>query len=523
MSGLSAIAGAKSRTTQRHWPWHIGSLAALVGLILFVFQFEVVNAVQVWWVYPAYSHCFLIIPISAWLVWEKRDTLARMTPAVAPKALFVIVPLMLMWLGGKFGTINEARQFAVIGLIEVAILAMLGTRVFRVILFPALYLFFLVPAGQYLIPPMQDFATAFTDVGLTLLGIPHFTEGNIIELPNAVFQVAEACAGLRFLIATLALGVLFAHLTYRKWYKIAVFLAACVIVPLIANGFRCLGIIVLGYLTNDVAAIDADHIVYGWVFNVAILLVLGFLGSLFRDPPPKTEETSDINVRPVSRTTLFALAAGTAFAVSSGPALAYWHDSRPIIANAEILTSPLTIAPWTAARPAQNWRPIYDNRDLEFITSLTPDTSDTHAVDIAVEYYGRIREGHSPVASSNRLWEGGFWHQTESHDVVTNIGSSPLRLNEAVLSSVSEKRLVWSVYWMDSRFVTSGLAVKLLQLKTIFTGNESAAVIALSTPIEGVQEDARTRLRTALTALSELSAHLAAAGRPGAMPPKSLN
>jgi exosortase A len=517
VSVYSAIAGSKSHEARRDWAWHVGILVAVVGSILAVFQFEVVNAVQVWWIYPAYSHCFLVIPISAWLVWEKRDRLAGIAPAVAPKALFAILPLLLLWLVGKFSTINEVRQFAVIGLIEVSILALLGTRIFTAILFPALYLFFLVPAGQYLIPPMQAFATKFTDIGLNLLSIPHFTEGTIIELPNAIFEVAEACAGLRFLIATIALGVLFAHLTYTKWHKIVAFLAACIVIPLIANGFRCLGIIVLGYLTNNAAAISADHILYGWFFNVAILLVLGFVGSLFRDRLEKPIEMSRIDARPVSHRTLFTIAAGAAFAMSMGPALAYWHDSRPIVTNAQALIAPLEVPAWTVTAPTGTWRPFFVGNDLELITSFVPDSSDAHAVDIAIEYYGRIREGRSLVSSTNALWDGARWHQIESRDVAARIGSEPLELKEAVISSASEKRLVWSTYWMDGRFTTSGLLIKLLQMKTILTGNESAALIALSTPIDGAQEDARARLRTLSMSLSDLSTHLVAASRHGAI------
>jgi exosortase A len=515
VSGYLATADAKAQQTTRDWLWHLGTLVAVTGLILAIFQFEVINAVQVWWIYPAYSHCFLILPISAYLVWEKRNTLAGMTPTIAPKALCAILPLLLLWLVSKFSTINEFRQFAVIGLIEISILTMVGPRVFAAILFPALYLFFLVPAGQYLIPPMQVFAAEFVNVGLNLLNIPHYTEGTVIELPNSLFEVAEACAGLRFLIATLALGTLFAHLTYTKWYKVIAFLGACIAIPLVANGLRCLGIIVLAYITNDAAAVEADHILYGWIFNIAILFTLGFLGFLFRDASRKTKGTSRAEPPPVSHMGLLMVAAGTTFLISIGPAFAYWRESRPIVTNAQALMAPLNVPTWTVARSAETWRPVFHGNDLEFITSFVPSSSDLRAVDVAIEYYGRIREGRSLVASTNRLW-GGDWYQTESRNVPARIGSEPLQLKETVISSGSQKRLVWSTYWMDGQFTTSALMIKFLQLKTIFVGNESAALIALSTPIDGVQEDARARLRTILMSFSELPTHLIAAGSHGA-------
>jgi hypothetical protein len=75
---------------------------------------------------------------------------------------------------------------------------------------------------------------------------------------------------------------------------------------------------------------------------------------------------------------------------------------------------------------------------------------------------------------------------------------------------------------MDGQFVTNSLAVKLLQMKTVFTGNESAAVIMLSTSIDSSEDDARTRLKSLLMSLTELQPHLAGAGKQNAAP-KSLN
>src|SRR5579864_3723399 len=138
MSAYSGVIIASSKDSKVRWTWHLGALAYLVGLILVLFQYEIVNAIQVWWTYPTYSPCFLIIPISAWLVWEMRHELARDVPSIAPKALLAVPPLLLLWLAGNLSTINEVRQFAVVGLIEVAIFAMLGARIFRTVQFPAL-------------------------------------------------------------------------------------------------------------------------------------------------------------------------------------------------------------------------------------------------------------------------------------------------------------------------------------------------------------------------------------------------
>ena len=234
---MTSIEGTSpDKAVASSWRIHGAGLALLILLILIEFNSAVVNAVQVWWIYPTYSHCFLIIPISLWLVWEKREQLGQLQPVAEFRVLWAVPPLLLIWWMGELSTINEVRQFAVVGLIQVAIAAMLGLRIYRMIWFPALYLFFLVPTGEYLIGPMQRFAAQFTDVALNLIGVPHYREGTLFELTNGRYEIAAACAGLRFMIATVALGILFAHLMFRKWSKVIAFMAACIIVPLIGNG-----------------------------------------------------------------------------------------------------------------------------------------------------------------------------------------------------------------------------------------------------------------------------------------------
>src|ERR1700742_3821081 len=95
---------------------------------------------------------------------------------------------------------------------------------------PLLYLFFLVPFGAFLTPVLQGFTAHFIDVGLGVLGIPHVVDAYFIEIPEGRFVVAEACAGLRFLIASIAFGVLYACLMYRGIWRRLGFIAASMVV-----------------------------------------------------------------------------------------------------------------------------------------------------------------------------------------------------------------------------------------------------------------------------------------------------
>ncbi len=94
-------------------------------------------------------------------------------------------------------------------------LGVFGNDVTRRILYPLAFLFFAVPAGDFLMPTLMDHTADFTVMALRLSGVPVFREGNYFTIPSGNWSVVEACSGLRYLIASITLGVLFAYLNYR--------------------------------------------------------------------------------------------------------------------------------------------------------------------------------------------------------------------------------------------------------------------------------------------------------------------
>ncbi len=507
-------AAASDHVTARAWLRHGAALAALVGLAAAVFQPSISAAVTVWWVSPTYSHCFLILPIVMWLIWEKRPILAAVSPGLAPKALLVMPLLALGWWVGELSAINEVQQYALIALLQAAIVALLGINVIRVIWFPVLYLLFLVPTGEYLIVPMQHFATYFVDVSLTVLGIPHYTEGTVFELTNGRFEIAEACAGLRFLIATVTLGVLFSYMTFRKIYKTALFLIACVAVPLFGNGLRCVGIIVLAHFTNNEFGAGADHIVYGWGFNVAILLVLGAVGYLFRD---EFEEVGDVRPSsPVPSKDLAMVTALAALLLSAGPAIAWWHDNSFVRPDLTAIAEPFHAATWRQVPVSTSWHPDFSGLDAEARASILPPENDAVTpVDLFLGYYARPRPGHSMTAHINHFWHERAWTLSDTGAVTAEFSGRRVQFREWIIASPFERRLIWSSYWVNGHFTTSLFKVKLLQSAAALQGREGQAVFALSTIVDGTVETARRRLARSLPELDQLSARLDQANHQG--------
>jgi exosortase A len=258
-------------------------LGAILALLCLAFAEEGAAAIQVWETSTAYNHCWLILPIAGWLAWTRRGRLVELRPAPNPWFALLAVPPALAWLAAERLGIMEGRQLAALALLEVAVLAVLGWRFVRAFIAPLAYLVFLVPFGAFTVPALQRITAALIELGLTAFGVPHYIDDLLIEIPAGSFLVAEACAGLRFLIAALAFGALYAAVMFRSLGRRLLVMVLALLVPILANGMRAFGIVMTGHWLGSAEAAAADHVIYGWVFFSIVILLLILAGLPFRE------------------------------------------------------------------------------------------------------------------------------------------------------------------------------------------------------------------------------------------------
>ncbi len=84
-------------------------------------------------------------------------------------------------------------------------------------------------------PPMMEFTATSTVLVDPATGIPVYREGLYFTCPRAAGQVVEACSGVRYIIASYTLGVLYAYLTYRSLWRRVPVCAGLRLVPVLAN------------------------------------------------------------------------------------------------------------------------------------------------------------------------------------------------------------------------------------------------------------------------------------------------
>jgi exosortase A len=344
MNNLSRPALALPPATRQAQAWAVPLVVLAFGLagLGWVFRAEAVAAVTVWESSAAYNHCWLVLPVALWLGWTRRHRLAGLGPRPTAWAALPALASGLAWLLAERLGVMEGRQFAALGVALSLVLAVLGWRVCRAMAAPLGYLIFLVPFGAFLVPALQQVTAATIVFGLEVLDIPHHADGLIIELAAGQFLVAEACAGLRFIIASLAFGALYALVMFKSPGRRLLVMGLAVVVPVVANGLRALGIVLLGHHLGSAEAAAADHLIYGWVFFSVVILLLVLAGLPFREDRP--EAAPRFPPPPAAPWRGAALAGATALTLAGGlamPGMAAALD-REVVAGP--MTEPLALA-----------------------------------------------------------------------------------------------------------------------------------------------------------------------------------
>ena len=495
MTQLLPVRAAPVRASD--WQRHASVLAAIAIMLCALFARDAARTVETWWTSTTFGHCLVIVPLIGWLVWQRRALLARLRPVAWAPGLGIVAAGGGLWLMGAAGAVTFARELGLLVMVQGAVVTLLGPWVARGLAFPLGYAFFLVPFGEWLEAPLQLLTVRLAMPLLALAGVPATSNGVMIHAGRYWFEVAEACSGAKFVIAMVAVGVLVANLCFTRWPRRIAFLAACVGVPVLANGARAAMTMWIANLTSVEAASGVDHIVYGWVWFGVVMAATLAVGWRWFDRPVDAPAFDPARLAgPVRRRLALLPASALVLAVAAG--FAIWGG----IAAAR--TTPLPDRLDLAAVPGWRrvplstrapWRPFYPGADHLLIGRYADAAG--NKVDVAVAVYAGQGEGRSLVAYGTGALGEGPWLRVA--DLPPIAGAAAMR----IAAPGPVERVV------TTRFVIGAVATSrpaMVKLATLYAhllgGSQRAIAVHLSAEVEPGHDPARSieRLAAALPA-----------------------
>lgn len=472
----------------------LGLLIALVGVFWPTFY----SMVEVWNRSETFTHGYLIFPISAWLIWRQRAHLSNIVPYSDWRGLILLALAGGAWLLADAGSVKIGAQYALIAMLIAAVWAVLGVQVVRTLFFPLMFLFLAVPVGEFLMQPLMNFTADFTVAALQLTGIPVYREGTFFSVPSGDWSVVEACSGLRYLIASITLGALFAYLTYRSWHRRAIFTLAAFIVPVLANGARAYMIVMIGHLSNMQLAVGIDHYIYGWVFFGLVMLLLFWIGSFWREDEiapaismTSLNENSRLAQKPVSRLLLAAL--GALLIAGLWPTYAYWIGQRalPEIPVLRVAVNPA----WQPVSAFTDWTPHWVGPDRQLRANFA---QSGRKVMLEIDYYVTQRQDAELINSQNFMVQQTHpvWSQVGQDVTQIDIAGHTQKVRQTMLKSMTGQRLlVWQWNVIDGRPNHSDILAKLsMASDRLRLARDDGASIVLASPYEEHPDEAARAL-----------------------------
>lgn len=480
MSMATDVRSVPRSASGLRWPLFV----LTVGLALLVYWPTAASLLERWDGDPTYSHGYLVVVVSAWMVWRawRRGELENTTPSLI--ALLPLALAGLLWLLARAGSILIAQQLLLPALLLGLAWAFFGRRGLLALLVPIGLLYVAVPIWEVLRPPLRDISSVAVGNALQAAGIPVFLHGNRVDLPAGSFEIADGCSGLNVFLAGAALGAIQAYVFVGASWARAVLFGAALLATIMANWLRIAIIIVAGHMTDMQHRLIESHYEFGWVTFAIMMVPVLFLGRYLEGiAPPRAprSEPPALSFRPAAAQ---GRTLGAAIAILLLPGIAWsmvYRAGEPGVPP----TLPAAAGEWRLDGTAgPDWRPLQPGHSIELSGRYT---DGARKVDAWVVYYERQRPGHKLIG------DGNAFARAEDGRLRSGSGQpGEFRL----VTGRRDDRLIWYRYQVDGRVTASGVKAKLYEVVGNFRGRPSAYGAFVSARcMQPDCEDARESLR----------------------------
>jgi EpsI family protein len=401
------------------------------------------------------------------------------------------------------------EQFAFVALLISAVVALVGWQVSKFLAFPLFFLFFAVPMGEDLVPVMMEFTATFTVGALKLTGIPVYRDGLWFSLPTGDWSVVEACSGVRYLIASATLGVMYAYITYQTTWKRLLFIALSFAVPVLANGLRAYMIVIIGHLSEMKLATGVDHIFYGWVFFGIVMFLLFWVGGFWQeepDPPSAAIPPRKSRSRKAAKASTLGVALAAVF-IAGGVSWAVGKAELTAVAESGQVDLPQQLGSWKRSGQPSSWPSVHPPGAQ---TASARYEFDGDLVQVFVAVFPRQSQGYEAISGANRIADSATLVRQlslEPSRVVMPSGQFPVKQSAVTLNLEGDfqQHLVWQWFRVAGHSVSNRYLGKVYEaLARIYPGRADGIWIAVSTPFndETAKVDADAMVLSSFTSVA---------------------
>ena len=491
---MSAVPEPSSAMQRESW---LLPAMLMLGVLLTLFAMfwpTFYSMAEIWERSETFAHGYLVFPITAWLIWRRREVLAAISPRTDLRGLILLALAGAGWLLADAGSVNVVAQYAFITVLIASVWALLGWPFVWATFFPLMFLFFAVPVGEFLIQPLMGVTADFTVAMLQATGIPVYREGTFFSIPSGDWSVVEGCSGLRYLIASVTLGVLYAYLTYRSWKRRLLFSIAAIIVPVFANSGRAYMIVMIAHLSDMKLALGVDHYIYGWVFFGLVMLLLFWIGSFWREddqPEPVEVSVHMDSAHAAPARPILPMALATLAIAGLWPAYASWLDSRalPVMPELQIEAQ----GGWQSAEVFTTWTPHWVGADRQLRQSYAQAGRN---VMLELNYYVTQRQDAELINSQNFMirQKDPAWSNVGEALATVRIGGQTRQVRQAKMrGSDGQRLLVWQWNLINQRSIVNDYVAKLvLALDRVRLARDDGLSVLIATPYDNVGIESAT-------------------------------
>lgn len=258
-----------------------------------VFSPVVPAMVGTWLNHSDNSHALLVPLIAMYFVWIKREELGRIEISGSAVGGLFLAGTLVVYLVSFVGGIAVFARLMIVFSLFGLLWSCMGWQVVRVLAFPLGFLVFMVPVPDSVLGmvsfPLQLLATKIAGGVIQFCSIPVYREGNMLYFVHTQLEVAEACSGIRSIMALTMLSVIFAHLSGNGWWRKALLIFSAIPIAMLANILRVSGTGILAHFFGDKVARGFLHEFSGlavFVFGLVLLfLVFNLLNRIGNSNP----------------------------------------------------------------------------------------------------------------------------------------------------------------------------------------------------------------------------------------------